>query len=218
MNSSLEAQVLQIIRDNPEVIMEAIQTYQKKEEEQVRKSREEFAQEMQRKPAGVIESSPTTGSSEQKIVLVEFSDFQCPFCSEAHDKVKTFMEKHQGEVTLTYKHLPLTGIHPQALPAAKASWAAQQQGKFWDYYEPLFTQQDKLGEDFYLEIAKSLHLDMELFDRDRNKAEAEIERDIDLARQLGIQETPFFFLNQQDFSGVLEVSEMEKILAKVKES
>ena len=218
MNSSLEAQVLQIIRDNPEVIMEAIQNYQKDEEDRVRALREKFAQEIQTKPAGVICSSPTTGATEQNIVLVEFSDFQCPLCSQASDKVKEFIDKHQDEVTLTYKHLPLTSIHSEALPAAQAAFAAQKQGKFWDYHDALFTQQDKLGEELYLEIAQSLSLDMELFDRDRhsNEAEAAVDRDIQLADRLGIKKTPFFFLNQQDFSGVLEVSEMEKILEKVK--
>ena len=219
-NPALEEQVLEIIRNNPQVLIESVQAYQKQQEDNMRASRQTFLQQMLTNPAGIIGNSPTFGSTEQNIVLVEFSDFQCPFCSEAHDKVKTFMEKHQGEVTLTYKHLPLTGIHPEALPAAKASWAAQQQGKFWEYHDALFEQQKQLGEDLYVTIAQELNLDVEKFNSDRNsnEAEAAVNRDTQLARELGINGTPFFFLNQEAFSGALGVSEMEKVLEKVKQS
>ena len=219
-NQPLEEQVLQIIRENPEVIIDSVQAYQKAEEDKVRSSRQEFLQQMQTNPAGIIGNSPTFGAPEQKIVLVEFSDFQCPFCSRAHDTVKAFMAKHQGEVTLTYKHLPLKSIHTEALPAAKAAWAAQQQGKFWQYHDALFEQQEQLGEELYVAIADNLNLDMQQFNRDRNSKEAEtaINQDTQLARQLGINGTPFFFLNQEAFPGALEVPEMEQILEKVKQS
>jgi protein-disulfide isomerase len=217
---ALEAQVLQIIRDNPEVIIESVQSYQKQAEDQMRASRQEFLQQMLTNPALIIGDSPTFGAEEQTIVLVEFSDFQCPFCARAHDTVTAFMEKHQGEVTLTYKHLPLKSIHPQALPAAKAAWAAQQQGKFWEYRDRLFEQQKQLGEELYVAIAENLNLDVEQFNRDRNSkdAEAAINQDLALAGDLGINGTPFFFLNQEAFSGALDVAEMEKVLEKVKQS
>ena len=97
-------------------------------------------------PKSAIGDSPSTGSASQQIVLLEFSDFQCPFCARAHDTVKQFMAKNQDKVTLAYKHFPLTSIHPQAMPAAKAAWAAQQQGKFWEYYSALFEGQKQLGD------------------------------------------------------------------------
>lgn len=219
-NQPLEEQVLQIIRENPEVIIDSVQAYQKAEEDKVRSSRQEFLQQMQTNPAEIIGNSPTFGAQEQKIVLVEFSDFQCPFCSRAHDTVKAFMDKHQDEVTLTYKHLPLKSIHAEALPAAKAAWAAQQQGKFWQYHDALFEQQEQLGEELYVAIADNLNLEMEQFNRDRNSKEAEtaINQDTQLALKLGINGTPFFFLNQEAFSGDVAVPEMEQILAKVKQS
>ncbi len=126
-NQKLEEQVLQIIRDNPQVIIESVQAYQQQEEDRMRASRQAFLQQMRTNPAAVIGNSPTFGAAEQKIVLVEFSDFQCPFCAQAHQTIKAFMEKYKGEVTLTYKHLPLASIHNKAMPAAKADWSAQQQ-------------------------------------------------------------------------------------------
>lgn len=219
-NQKLEEQVLQIIRNNPQVIIESVQAYQQQEEDQMRGARQAFLQQMLTNPAAVIGNSPTFGAAEQKIVLVEFSDFQCPFCARAHQTIKAFMEKYKGEVTLTYKHLPLTSIHAQAMPAAKAAWSAQQQGKFWEYYDALFEQQKDLGENLYVAIAEKLNLDLAKFNRDRQSKEAEaaINQDVELARQLGINGTPFFFLNQEAFSGALELPEIEKILAKVKQS
>ncbi|KOR38115.1 MULTISPECIES: DsbA family protein [Planktothricoides] len=219
-NQKLEEQVLQIIRDNPQVIIESVQAYQQQEENQMRAARQAFLQQMLTNPAAVIGNSPTVGAAEQKIVLVEFSDFQCPFCARAHQTIKGFMEKYKGEVTLTYKHLPLASIHPQAMPAAKAAWSAQQQGKFWEYYDALFEQQKDLGENLYVAIAENLNLDLDKFNRDRQSKEAEaaINQDVQLARQLGINGTPFFFLNEEAFSGALELPEIEQILAKVKQS
>lgn len=219
-NQQLEEQVLQIIRSNPEVIIESVQAYQEQQEDQMRSERQAFLQQMQTNPAEIIGDSPTLGSQSQQIVLVEFSDFQCPFCSDAHNKVKEFMAKHQEEVTLTYKHLPLKSIHPEALPAAKAAWAAQQQGQFWPYHDALFEQQKQLGEELYVDIASNLNLDMEKFNRDRNSTPAAtaIEQDTQLALKLGINGTPFFFLNEEAFTGALDVAEMEKVLEKVKQS
>lgn len=215
-----EQQVLQIIRDNPQVIVESVQTYQQQQQEQLQSAQQSFVEQMKTNPASVIGNSPTKGAADQKIVLVEFSDFQCPFCAQAHQTVDRFMQKHKDEVTLTYKHLPLTQIHPEALPAARAAWAAQQQGKFWEYYDALFTQQEKLGEPLYVAIAQNLNLDLDKFNRDRNSeaAESAIQEDITLARTLGITGTPFFVMNGQTFAGAVEISEMERILASVKNS
>ncbi|MGL5081164.1 MAG: DsbA family protein [Microcoleaceae cyanobacterium] len=217
VSPEFEQQVIQVIRNNPEVILQSVQAYQEKQQEDLKQSRGKFLDQMRTNPKAVIGNSPTKGSPDQKIVLLEFSDFQCPFCAKAHKTVQQFMEKRQGQVTLVYKHLPLTQIHPEALPAAKASWAAQQQGKFWEYQDALFTNQDKLGEDLYTKIAQDLSLDLEKFNSDRKSeaAATEIQADIQLASGLGIQGTPFFVMNGETLSGAVELSEIEAIFARV---
>ena len=127
------------------------------------------------------------------------------------------MDKHKDNVTLVFKHLPLTRIHPQAIPAAQAAWAAQQQGKFWEYHDALFEQQDKLGEELYLEVANSLGLDIDKFNSDRQSeaATALIEKDVELARKIGVSGTPFFVMNGETLSGAVQLSQFEEILAKV---
>ena len=217
ISPQLEEQVLQIIRNHPEVILESVQAYQQQQREELQQRQQAFVQQLIANPQAVIAQSPTTGSAEAKILLVEFSDFQCPYCAQAHETVKEFMTKHGEQVTLVYKHYPLTSIHPQALPAAKAAWAAAEQGKFWQYHDALFTQQEQLGEELYITIAKNLNLDLEQFNRDRNssKAEAAVQADMQLAEGLGIAGTPFFLLNGETFSGAVQLGEMEKILERV---
>lgn len=217
----LEQQVLQIIRDNPEVVLEVVELAAKERQEQsIREARQGFLAQMIADPSSVIGNSPTTGSPEQKIVLLEFSDFQCPFCARAHQTVKQFMEKHGDSVTLAYKHLPLTSIHPQALPAAKAAWAAGRQGKFWEYHNALFEQQAMLGEELYNKIARDLDLNVEKFNSDRQSDAAieALQEDIQVARSLRINGTPFFLLNGEALSGAIELSQMEEVLQKVLQS
>jgi len=217
VDSRLEEQVLQIIRNHPEAIVESVQAYQKKQYEQQQQAQQAFLQQIKVNPKKVIGNSPTTGASEQKIVLLEFSDFQCPYCGEAHSRLKQFIANHQREVTLVYKHFPLSAIHPEAMSAAKAAWAAGQQGKFWQYHDALFDQQKKLGEALYVATAKKLNLDLEKFNRDRNgdAATQAIQQDMAIAEKIGITGTPFFVMNGEAFSGAVELSDLEDVLARV---
>ncbi|NJK54327.1 MAG: thioredoxin domain-containing protein [Leptolyngbyaceae cyanobacterium SU_3_3] len=218
ISPQLEDQVLQIIRKHPEVILESVRVYQQKQQAARQQAQQSFVQNMKTNPRAIIGQSPTRGAQAGKIVLVEFSDFQCPYCAAAHTTLKQFMNKHGNEVTLVYKHFPLTTIHAEAMPAAKAAWAAGQQNKFWNYHDALFSNQSQLGEAFYQETAKSLRLDLKRFERDRTSktAEAAIAQDIEMAEKLGVSGTPFFVMNGAVLSGSVELSELEATLAKVK--
>jgi protein-disulfide isomerase len=216
-DAQLQTKVVQIIRDNPQVIIDSVQAYQKKQQEKQQQAQKVFLDGMKSNPKSVIGQSPVTGAAEQKIVLLEFSDFQCPYCAKAHQTLQQFMTSHKDKVTLVYKHLPLTQIHPQALPAAKAAWAAGQQGKFWEFHDALFTQQDKLDESLYVATAKALNLDLKRFDQERNSntASAAIQKDVEMAQQLGVSGTPFLVLNGEPISGAAETAELEALLAQV---
>jgi protein-disulfide isomerase len=211
----LEEQILQVIRQHPDTILESVQAYQQQQQQQLQRTQQSFLQQLKANPAKVIGSSPTLGAEDAKILLVEFSDFECPYCSEARKTVQEFIEKHGKEVKLVYKHFPLVAIHNQAFPAAKAAWAAQQQGKFWEYHDALFTNQGKLSEEFYLQTATKLNLDVEKFKSDRLVAEAAITQDMVLATQLGLSGTPFFVMNGETFSGAIPLVELEKVLERV---
>ncbi|MDF5712639.1 MAG: thioredoxin domain-containing protein [Rhizonema sp. NSF051] len=217
VSSRMEEQILQVIRKHPEVLIESVQAYQLQQQQQqqqkVQQARQAFIQELETNPQTIIGDSPITGAAESKTVLVEFSDFECPYCAKAHETLKKLMEKYPDRFKLVYKHFPLFNIHAEALPAARSAWAATQQGHFWEYQDALFSQQDKLGEALYVATAKKLNLDLDKFNSDRNLADASIQKDFRLAEQLGLSGTPFFILNGQALTGSVQLADFEKILA-----
>lgn len=146
--------------------------------------------------AAFIGTSPTKGDPAAEVVVVKFSDFECPFCAVAAGHMKDFVDERGEEVLYVYKHLPLKSIHPEAEPASKASWAAAQQDQFWLYHNGLFANQDRLGDAFYEELAEQIGLDVKQFNRDRNSdaAQAAIDADLALAEQLKLQSTPSFLM------------------------
>jgi protein-disulfide isomerase len=216
-DAQFQAKVLQVIRDNPEVILESVQAYQQKQAQQQQQGQQAFLQQMKANPKSVIGDSPTTGASDQKIVLLEFSDFQCPYCAKAHETLDKFMARHKNQVTLVYKHLPLTQIHPEAMPSAKAAWAAGQQGKFWEFQNAMFENQDKLGEPIYVATAKALKLDLKRFDQDRNSnaATAAIQKDVEMAEKIGVNGTPFLIMNGEIIEGGAQLANLEATLKQV---
>lgn len=222
----IEQQVIQILREHPEVIIQSVERYQKQQFEEKQKATKALLKQFQTTPEKFIAQSPVTGDIQDKIILFEFSDFQCPYCGRASKTVSEFLDRYGDSVVLVYKHFPLTRIHPQAYPAAKAAWAAARQGKFWEYHDALFSQQKQLGELLYVEIAEDLNLDIEQFNRDKRSlmpsalrnsvtAQTAIEQDMELANQLGISGTPFFVMKDKVFSGAVELSEFEKLFAEV---
>ncbi|MEH2158186.1 DsbA family protein [Nostoc sp.] len=216
IDSQLEQQVLQIIREHPKVIIESVQAYQQQQQQKVKQAQQAFLQDLKTNPQTVIGESPTTGSNQSKTLLIEFSDFQCPYCAEAHKTLKQLLAKYPDKLRLVYKNLPLTLIHSEALPAATAAWAAHQQGKFWEYHDALFTNQKQLGEALYLDIAKNLNLDLGKFKRDLTLATPAIKKDIQLAEKLAVSGTPFFVINSPTISGVVQLEDIKNILADAK--
>ncbi|MFM7887198.1 MAG: DsbA family protein [Pseudanabaena sp.] len=217
-DAQFEAKVLEVIRKNPQVILDSVQAYQRSQAQQEEQARDKVLAQIRQEPRLLLRNAPVTGASSQKIIMAEFSDFECPYCAKAHEVVKEFMAKNGNDVTLVYKHFPLKQIHQQAEPAALASWAAFQQGKFWEYHNALFEQQSKLGEEFYVELAKNLQLDVDKFNRDRksNEAKEALKKDFELGKSLGVRGTPSFVINGVFFSGVPNIQDLEGLVAQIK--
>ncbi len=216
----LDAKVLDVIRKNPGAVLEALQAHQREQQVAAQKAEEAAlaARLAQLDLATVAAGSPTRGAADGKLLLIEFSDFQCPFCARTQATLDELMRKHGEEVTLVFKHLPIAQIHPEAVPAARAAWAAQQQGRFWEYHDRLFAAQDGLAADSYAKFATELKLDLARFERDRTgeASAAAVERDMALANQLGIQGTPFFLVNREPVSGAVPLAQFEAALAKAR--
>ncbi len=141
--------------------------------------------------------SPVKGPADAPITIVEFSDYQCPFCARSEPLVKEALDAYPTQARFVYKHFPLTAIHPQALPAALAATAAQKQGKFWEMHEKLFANQRALAPEQLREYARVLGLDLARFDADMQSEEvkAMVQEDIQLAQRVGVRGTPTIFVN-----------------------
>jgi protein-disulfide isomerase len=165
-------------------------------------------------------ASPAKGPADAPITIVEFSDFQCPYCSRVGPTLNQVLEEYPEQVRVVYKHLPLS-FHKQALPAAKASAAAARPGKFWEMHDLLFQNQRNLSEVALRGYAKQLGLDMEQFEKDIASPEVakEVEADVLLARSLGVTGTPGFFVNGRFLSGAQPYTAFKaKIDAELKEA
>ena len=216
VSPQLEKQILEVLRKHPEVLLEVLQKYTIEQEKKQQQAQLEALKQVRKNTKALIGDSPVMGASDRQIVMLVFSDFQCPFCGTANKSLKEFMAKNKDKVTLVYKHFPLTQIHPEALPAARAAWAANKQGKFWEYHDTLFANQAKLSETFYTETATSLKLDLKKFDADRKLADNFIVEDFKLGRKIGVDGTPTFIMNGEVVTGAASLADLEKALAKVK--
>jgi protein-disulfide isomerase len=159
------------------------------------------------------EGSPAKGPADAKVTLVEFSDFQCPFCGRVTPTLRQIREKYGDDVRIVFKHLPLR-MHPKAPQAHAAAEAAKLQGRFWEMHDRIFANQREMSEEKYLEYAKEIGLDVERFKRDMASAEVKqrIDADVAEAAKLGVTGTPGFFINGYFLSGAKPYAEFERLI------
>jgi protein-disulfide isomerase len=160
-----------------------------------------------------IGDSPVRGPAEAEVTIVEYSDFQCPFCARVVPTLNQLREAYGDRVNLVYKHLPLR-IHPEAPGAAAAAEAAGMQGKFWEMHDKIFAGQRELADAKYVEWARELGLDLERFDADRRSeaVRARIAKDEEEANRFGVSGTPAFFINGRFLSGAQPVDAFKRVI------
>jgi len=161
-----------------------------------------------------VAGAPVRGPEDARITLVEFSDFECPFCSAAVKQVDMIMAAYPKDIKLIYKQYPLS-MHPHAEMAAEASLAAREQGKFWEMYELLFKNYRRLSSSSILAMAKQLGLDMDKFkaDLDSGKYKAVIAKDMADGDAAGVYGTPAFYINGKQYNGELTLAALKPIFA-----
>jgi protein-disulfide isomerase len=163
---------------------------------------------------------PTTGfygigTENAPIVIIEFSDYQCPFCKRFHDQVfQPLMDAYPGKIRFVYRNLPLTQIHPQAMNAAEASMCAGEQDAYWPYHDKLFENGDALSDDLYSSLASDLGLNLSNFETcmSDHKYRSDIQSDTNFASTLGIQSTPTFFINGLAVVGAQPLTAFKQII------
>jgi protein-disulfide isomerase len=149
--------------------------------------------------------SPVTGPADARITLVEFSDFQCPYCSKAIAQIYATLKAYPNDVRLIFKQYPLVELHPAAAIAAAAALAAHRQGKFWEMHDVMFANRARLSRQSILAWANEIGLDMQRFtaDLDSDAIKTAVLRDQADGDKAGVEGTPTVFLNGQRYNGDL---------------
>lgn len=157
--------------------------------------------------------SPVMGAANARITLVEFSDFQCPYCSKAVEKINAVLKAYPNDVKLIFKQFPLD-THPQAQISAQAALAAHQQGKFWQLHDLMFANRNALSRKAILGWAGGLGLDMKKFeaDLDAETTKKSVARDLTDGEKAGVEGTPTVFVNGQRYNGELDLSSFKTVL------
>jgi protein-disulfide isomerase len=167
-----------------------------------------------------LEHAPTRGPATAPISLVEFSDFECPFCAITAPVVRQLLLAYPTQVRFAFKHYPLP-MHKESPLAHEAALAAADQGKFWEMHDLLFATQSKLTRDDLIAKAQQLNLDVARFtkDLDTHRFKPQVDQDRQEGNRLGVDGTPFFFINGHAISGGASLADFKKLIdAALKES
>jgi protein-disulfide isomerase len=165
----------------------------------------------------LIDDDPWAGKREAKVIVVEFSDFQCPFCAKMYPSIQRLIETYGDRILFVYRDFPLSSIHPQAQKAAESAQCAFEQGRFWEYHDRLFERQEEwasLGIPKFREYAADLGLDTERFNEclDSGKYAAEVAADLREGERIGVSATPTYFINGRKLTGALPYSTFQGVV------
>jgi protein-disulfide isomerase len=175
-----------------------------------------------RRDVEIDPTDPTTGNKSAPITLIEFADFQCPYCGRVAPTIKKVQATYGDKVRLVWKDFPLTQIHPQAFKAGEAAHCAGDQGKYWEYHDRLFDNQQSLMPDDLKKHAAAIGLDASTFATclDTSKYGERVRDGVAQGTRLGVNSTPMFYVNGRILSGAQPyesfVAVIDEELAKAK--
>ena len=163
-----------------------------------------------------ISNSPVKGSKDALVTIVQYSDFQCPFCRRVEPTIDRIMKDYNGKVRVVWKNFPL-GFHKNAMPAAEAAYTIYKlkgDEAFWKAHKKFFENQRKLGDDFYKEVAKELGVDMAKFEESlsKHKYQAFIRQQMSEGSKVGTRGTPAFYINGKFLSGAQPYDNFKRII------
>jgi protein-disulfide isomerase len=162
-----------------------------------------------------IGDSPAFGNKDAKVTVVEYSDFQCPFCAKGANVVTEIKKKYGSKVRVAFKHFPLP-MHPEARPASEASMCINEQSpdKFWKFHDLLFKEQKKMSADDLKAHAKAVGADMKKFEEcvGAKKFAKFVQDDMDAGEKIGVRSTPTFFVNGQMVAGALPFAQFQEMI------
>lgn len=167
-------------------------------------------------PSDVTEQDHIRGSQNPKVTLIEYSDFECPFCLRHEDTMKQLLTAYPNDVRIVYRHFPLTSLHPEAQKAAEASECAAAQGKFWEMHDLIFQANSNgtMSVDQWKKDAQQLKLDTKKFNDclDSGQMASVVAADGNDGAQAGVTGTPGTFVNGQLVEGAIPLENFKQIV------
>jgi protein-disulfide isomerase len=160
-----------------------------------------------------VGNSPIRGAKDAKVTIVEWADFQCPFCVRVNPTLEQVAKEYGDKVRFSFKHLPLS-MHSKARAAHQASEAAHRQGKFWEMHDRIFAKPKDLSPETYLRYANEIGLDIDQYNKDLASTSVRkvVDDDLALARELGVTGTPSFFINGRFLSGAQPYQSFARVI------
>lgn len=160
---------------------------------------------MSLKPA-VSNTDHAQGNLDADLVIVEYGDYQCPYCGAAYPVLKELMSQFGSQIKFVFRNFPLSEMHQYARPAAIAAEAANLQGKFWEMHDAIYENQRELNENFLMKLAEKLKLNIPQFEKDLEsiKLAEKVDADFESGIMSGVNGTPSFFVNGKKFDGGAE--------------
>ena len=161
-----------------------------------------------------VGDDPAKGPANAPITIVEFSDFQCPFCSKVTGTLKQVEDKYGDKLRVVFRDFPLSSIHKDAAKAAEAAQCANEQGKFWEMHDKMFANQSKLAVDSLKQNATELGLNADSFNQclDSGKFAAAVQKDVDEGMSYGVNSTPAFFINGRMLTGAQPLESFTNVI------
>lgn len=171
---------------------------------------------MSRLTPPVSERDHALGSPDARVTLVEFGDFECPYCGELHPVIQAARKAFGGNLRFVFRHFPLRSSHPRALAAAKAAEAAGEQGRFWEMHDRLYRGQTELEDEDLRRHARDIGLDVGRFARELSARahEVRVREDLASAARSGAKGTPSLFINGELYAGSLDRGDLFAALAR----
>lgn len=162
----------------------------------------------------ISENDPSIGPKDAPVTIVEFADFQCPYCNATYPTVKELLQKYQGKIRFVFKNFPLLQIHDQAVGAAIAAKCAQEQNKYWEMHDKLFENYKNLSDTLYTNLATQLQLDLTKFRacQTNPKTQSEVMDDVQYGQTLGVTSTPAFYINGKLIMGAQPIAAFERVI------
>jgi protein-disulfide isomerase len=217
--------VVQMFRSGGQATVSKEDIHDQMMQSAVEAAREQYFQMLRQKadvkiyllpPALKVDYDPARvrGAADAPITIVEFSDFQCPYCEQAYFMMKALLEKYSGKIKMAYRDLPLEEVKNDFHGAAVASRCAGEQGKFWEYHDLLFENQEEYGAGAFESFAASLQLDTDKFSAclKSDKYMPLVKKDLEEAVRLGATGTPAFYINGIFVNGARPMEEFVELI------